>query len=291
MADVLGRVLSTGYLKADFSPRYPLIPSASALVANDELVEGIQEPIAEDALRDDGGHVRAIDRILGGFRRHDLPGHEGMVQPLDPATHSPPDWLTMFSAVLLVNFLITDGVVVWRAWVISSLQLTVVRLLSFFLHLSCFELSPSRLFDYGRGEGWLAHYSRGAHTHIVLSRVIDIAQVSNLVLSLLTNVIATSIIATKSWKYRKSLMSYGVGGRTTMASKVLGFLVESGMLYIFIGVVVVASAFIRLCFATLGDILVPVAVQLAGIYPIIVLVIRGLERLIQVHNIRFVRFH
>jgi hypothetical protein len=43
-------------------------------------VEGIQEPIAEDALRDDGGHVRAIDRILGGFRRHDLPGHEGMVQ-------------------------------------------------------------------------------------------------------------------------------------------------------------------------------------------------------------------
>jgi hypothetical protein len=32
-----------------------------------------------------------------------------------------------------------------------------------------------------------------------LSLVIDIAQVSNLVLSLLTNVIATSIIATKSW--------------------------------------------------------------------------------------------
>jgi hypothetical protein len=76
-------------------------------------------------------------------------------------------------------------------------------------------------------------------------------------------------------------MSYGVDGRTTMASKVLGFLVESGTLYIFIGVspisahkpdrviislsqvVVVASAFIRLCFATLGDILVPVAVQLA----------------------------
>jgi hypothetical protein len=31
-------------------------------------------------------------------------------------------------------------------------------------------------------------------------------------------------------------MSYGVNDRTTMASKVLGFLVESGLLYILIGV-------------------------------------------------------
>jgi hypothetical protein len=43
-------------------------------------VEGIQEPIADDALRHDGNHVLAIDRILGGFRRHHLPDHEGMVQ-------------------------------------------------------------------------------------------------------------------------------------------------------------------------------------------------------------------
>jgi hypothetical protein len=41
-----------------------------------------------------------------------------------------------------------------------------------------------------------------AHIHIVLARVIDIAQVSNLALSFLTNVTATSIIATKSWCVR-----------------------------------------------------------------------------------------
>ena len=39
----------------------------------------------------------------------------------------------------------------------------------------------------------------GTHIHILLARVIDIAQVSNLGLSLLTNVVATSIIAAKSW--------------------------------------------------------------------------------------------
>jgi hypothetical protein len=42
MVDVIGRVLSTGYLEDDFLPRYPLIPSASALVANDEIVRSSQ---------------------------------------------------------------------------------------------------------------------------------------------------------------------------------------------------------------------------------------------------------
>jgi len=39
----------------------------------------------------------------------------------------------------------------------------------------------------------------GNHVHKVLARTIDIAQVSDLVLSLLTNDIATSITAIKSW--------------------------------------------------------------------------------------------
>ncbi len=42
----------------------------------------------------------------------------------------------------------------------------------------------------------------GTHTHEILALIIDIAQVSSLVLSLLTNVIATSIIAIKSWCVR-----------------------------------------------------------------------------------------
>lgn len=77
------------------------------------------------------------------------------------------------------------------------------------------------------------------------------------------------------------MMSHGAEGRATMASKVLGFLVESGMLYILIGVssisahkpdrviinlsqvIVLVSVFIHLSFGTLGDILLPVGVQLA----------------------------
>src|ERR1700733_11230477 len=41
----------------------------------------------------------------------------------DPATHSPPNWLPMFTPVLLVKKrLITDGAVIWRACVICSDQ-------------------------------------------------------------------------------------------------------------------------------------------------------------------------
>jgi len=154
------------------------------------------------------------------------------------------------------------------------LQLTAVRLFAFFLHLFCFELLPVAYLTTVVVRAGLLITPEGADIHKVLARIIDIAQVSNLVLSLLTNIIATSIIATKSWKYRKSLISYNVDGYTsTLASKALGFLVESGMLYILLGAIAFASTFIRLCFATLGDILMPVGVQFAGIYPIIVLLV------------------
>ena len=43
---------------------------------------------------------------------------------------------------------------------------------------------------------------KGTRVHKELALIINIAQVSNLVLSLLTNVIATSIIASKSWCVR-----------------------------------------------------------------------------------------
>jgi len=67
--------------------------------------------------------------------------------------------------------------------------------------------------------------------------IIVVSTFVNLVLSLLINIFATSIIAVKAWKYRKTLMTSGVGIRTpTLAIKILALVVESGVLYIFIGV-------------------------------------------------------
>ena len=72
------------------------------------------------------------------------------------------------------QFIITDGVVVWRAWVICSdlnkaILMTPVVILALDGRTPTCLLSPSvliqtipsRLLDYGRSEGWGAHYSRG----------------------------------------------------------------------------------------------------------------------------------
>jgi hypothetical protein len=96
----------------------------------------------------------------------------------------------------------------------------------------------------------------------ILTPIMNITQVAHLTLSLLINISATSIIALKAWcvhigrifgkdfadfslvdnitiyrKYRKSLRESGIGVRTpTQGIKILVLLVESGMIYILIGV-------------------------------------------------------
>jgi len=102
--------------------------------------------------------------------------------------------------------------------------------------------------------------------HRSLARVIDITQVADLAFSLLTNVIATSIIAVKTWyvdsascgkfhidsladvthamrapsadrKFRELMIRGDAGSRTsTPASQVMILLVESGLLYSIVGV-------------------------------------------------------
>ncbi|KAH9992592.1 hypothetical protein BJV77DRAFT_962219 [Russula vinacea] len=229
------------------------MPFSSRFVT--KQVEEALQPNADGAFRGDGDHVRAVDHILDVSVVVTFLVIRAWFSELDPATHSPPTWLPMLSAILLVNLIVTDGVVsgeLGRHPCIDTLVYVITV----------------------AARAGLLITPEGAQSHHDLARIIDIAQVGNLALSLLTNALATSIIAVKCWIYRKTLISCNVGGQTsTLASKVMGLLVESGMLYILIIATVLASCLIRLPFGTLGDILAPVGVQLAGIYPIIVLLV------------------
>ena len=69
-------------------------------------------------------------------------------------------------------------------------------------HLSCFEPFLVVYVATVVARAGLLITPEGAQSHKDLARIIDITQMSNLVLSLLTNVFATSIIATKSWCVR-----------------------------------------------------------------------------------------
>jgi len=160
--------------------------------------------------------------------------------------------------------------VVWRAWVLCSDQNRVVLILPVII-LGINTLIYLLIVAARAG---LLISSETAQSHRHLGRIIDVTQMANLALSLLTNIFATSIIAVKAWEYRKTLMASGVGIQTpTQAIRILGLVVESGMLYIFIGIVALVSPVIHLPFGTLGDIFMPVTVQLAGMYPIIVLLL------------------
>jgi hypothetical protein len=70
-----------------------------------KLVEETLQRIAGDALHDDSDHIHVVDHILYWVISVVVTFLviSAWFSELDPATHSPPNWLAMFSAVLLVN--------------------------------------------------------------------------------------------------------------------------------------------------------------------------------------------
>jgi len=185
-------------------------------------------------------------------------------------TRIAPDWLPMFSAILLINYIITDGVVVWRAWVLCSDQSRVALMIPVVM----LAINTVIYLMTVAVRGALLSSKEGVQMHNVLARMIDVTQVAHQAFSLLTNVFATSVIALKAWKYRKLLMASEIGARyPSQAIRILAVMVESGMLYILIGVTALASLVIHLPFGTLGDIFMPVAVQLVGMYPMVVVLL------------------
>ncbi|KAI0266779.1 hypothetical protein BC834DRAFT_984112 [Gloeopeniophorella convolvens] len=189
----------------------------------------------------------------------------------DP-TGVPPDYLPIFNAIILINYILTDGVVVWRAWVLCGND----GKKKMFVPIAFLVLNSLIYIATVGVRIALSFVSHNSRSFDQLTRSIDVTQVTNLGLSLLTNVLATSIVAHKAClcrrKYR-TLVSSNLGSTSTRASRVLALLVESGTLYILIGVSVLVSLVIRLPFGTLGDLFAPVSVQLAGMYPIIVLLL------------------
>ena len=118
----------------------------------------------------------------------------------------------------LDQYIITDGVVVWRAWVLCADQSTTVLMVpvvtliinfcapcsfpSLYVrfclidHSSLLKCLVFYVADVGARIG---EFFASGKTNQILAQVLNIAQVSNLGLSLLTNILATSIIALKAW--------------------------------------------------------------------------------------------
>ncbi|EJD54808.1 hypothetical protein AURDEDRAFT_51722 [Auricularia subglabra TFB-10046 SS5] len=187
------------------------------------------------------------------------------------------------SAVVLINYVITDGVVVWRAWVLcweDSGRLLYAPLV--FLGFTSISVSATIVIR-------VAIMIIRARGHIGpeppnLTNAINVTQMANLVLTLLTNIMATALIARKAWwvlnSLRRDRLTYAQE-TSTPAESVLALVVESGVLYCLSTITVLVSSLIVLPFGTLGDIYTPVNVQIAGIYPTVVLLIVSLNMTVQ----------
>ncbi|PBL02978.1 hypothetical protein ARMGADRAFT_955675 [Armillaria gallica] len=182
--------------------------------------------------------------------------------------------MALLNALVLLNYVLTDGVVVWRAWVIcqneyrKSLILPLVFLCLTFL--SVLVTIGLRI-----AETVLDDTQHIVIAHRGIDRALDGLQVANLVLSLLTNIFSTSIIGIKAWHHRHWVTSELQLKRKniTTAERVFALLVESGIIYCLSGLVVLIATVIKLPDGTLGDVYTPVNVQFAGIYPAIVLLL------------------
>ncbi|KIK61018.1 hypothetical protein GYMLUDRAFT_115449, partial [Collybiopsis luxurians FD-317 M1] len=200
----------------------------------------------------------------------------------------------VFSAVVLTNYFLTDAVVVWRAWVLcnddnraSRLALRMTVILLFFLACTYQQkrLTSARLrFCLVSVTATIVIRilltvpsqtlkSRGA----ILNHAINISQTANLGLSVLANVSAILIITAKAWRHRRVInrnLSTSTQGRQFFfkGGRILLVLIESGVIYC-VSITALVTLFIRIEFGTVGDLYTLVNFQIAGIYPILVLLV------------------
>ncbi|KAG7093132.1 hypothetical protein E1B28_009415 [Marasmius oreades] len=197
--------------------------------------------------------------------------------PSTPLTISPfTHFEAILSSVVLMNYALTDGVVLWRAWALCSADYRKwLYVPLFFLCCACTTISATIVVRITIQS--IPHVDGTTSDPRIkkLTRAIDVFQTSNLGFSLLMNLSATGLIALKAWRFRRWIKFdlKAIRGRRTRGEKIMVLLVESGVLYCISIITTLVFTLIRLPIGTLGDIYTPVNVQIAGIYPLVVLLL------------------
>ncbi|KAF9258504.1 hypothetical protein L218DRAFT_877048 [Marasmius fiardii PR-910] len=182
----------------------------------------------------------------------------------------------ILSSVVLINYVLTDAAVLWRAWVLCSddyrKQLYVPLIFQFCVMSTVSGTIIVRIIIQS-----IPHIDGDASIPRVksLQRTINIFQVANLGFSLLLNLSATGLITLKAWRFRRWIKFdlEAIHSQRTRGEKIMALLIESGFLYCISVTTNLVFTLIRLRVGTLGDIYTPVNIQVAGIYPLVVLLL------------------
>ncbi|KAI0323891.1 hypothetical protein GY45DRAFT_500727 [Cubamyces sp. BRFM 1775] len=153
------------------------------------------------------------------------------------------DSVTLFgcalTAPLLVNILLSDGVVWWRAWVLSGRKRTVL-LSAGVLLIATFVTSVLST----RNSCSLTHARELSFNTVDLFSN-DAFGVAATALSLFTNASATAVIGIQAWRFRKLLGGHlnTLSGRVR-AEEILHLLIESSLIYCILwSIILIGQAF------------------------------------------------
>ncbi|KAJ6521899.1 hypothetical protein DFH09DRAFT_211631 [Mycena vulgaris] len=186
-------------------------------------------------------------------------------------------WSPLFNALVLINYILSDSVVMWRCWIICMRNHRKYLCITlFFLGVTTVSVTGTIIFRIiALVESPYAQLPNSSY----LVKGIDILQIANLSMSLLSNISATSVVGITAWQHRQKIhAAFADNKKSTKADQILTLLVESGTLYCLSGLTVLVSSLIRLPHGTLGDIYTPCNVQIAGAYPSVVLLLVSMQR-------------
>lgn len=179
-------------------------------------------------------------------------------------------WLDMTHAVVELNNVIADAVLVWRVWVISKREYPRILTCS----VASLGLTTASACTTIGLRAMLSITLAGDNT-VGRSRMVEalsIIQILTYAISFATNVLTTSIIGLYLWKYRRFLRKKFLSNKAAHVGQIMVLLIESGLLYsIFVISSSICSLF-RLQVGTVGDITSNILAHLSGIYPTIIII-------------------
>ncbi|KAJ6571450.1 hypothetical protein B0H19DRAFT_1231251 [Mycena capillaripes] len=210
--------------------------------------------------------IYAADRLQNLIRASPTTGHDTITK-----------WLPLFNAVVPLNFVFGDGVVVWRAWVICQRRLRKYLWITMgFLALTAIAVF---LIIGLRIAALIVSPINNLNKTSFLNPSIDILQVSTGVLSLFSNLSATAVVAATALRHRRILRdAFTDEGATTRSDQILALVVEVGAVYCLSTLILLVSVFIKLPHGTVGDLYAPVNVHIAGAYPPTVILLVSMSR-------------
>ncbi|KAF7357734.1 hypothetical protein MVEN_00819300 [Mycena venus] len=182
-------------------------------------------------------------------------------------------WFPLLNAIVMINFVLSDGVVLWRAWVITP---PTRKMRKYLWVTMCFvALTASMIVAVVQSPiKNLAKDNLG-----YLKSTIDVLQVSTGMFSLISNLSATAVVGITAWRYRRALHNaFKDDETTTQSDKILALVVEVGSFYCLSTLIVLLASLIRLPLGTVGDLYGPINIHIAGAYPPAVILLVSMKR-------------